>query len=193
MADGGSRRARRLSTPLVLASSSAMIAIGIAAFIGAHVGERVEEEERSRAALAALVVDDRSAEAVAESFLDAWRRRSWEAAARISVGAAHDAALEKRERDRVMNPEDREMAREVWERLASAPLEVEFVGSEELEGGAVALAGVASYDFMGAPYRREVRFEVEPHEGSPRAFRVRRMELGAVLTETPRLLEEATP
>ncbi|GAB4202903.1 MAG: hypothetical protein OHK0013_16580 [Sandaracinaceae bacterium] len=179
---------KRISTPLVLAASSGMIAIGLVAFFGAQTAEVVDQEEAARARLAALVLDDRTPEAVAESYLDAWRRRSWDDAARISVGEAREAALYKKQRDLEMDPTDRQMAREVWERLASMPLEVELSGSENLEGGAIALEGVAAYTFMGAPYRREVRWEVVP-EGT--LWRVRRMEHGEVLTETPPLLRGA--
>ncbi|MBN8613934.1 MAG: hypothetical protein J0L92_25275 [Deltaproteobacteria bacterium] len=182
-------REKRVSTPLVLAASSGMIAIGFVAVMGVQTAGRVENEEEERAQLAALVLDDRTEEAVAESYLDAWRRRAWDDAARVSVADAHDAALHKKQLDQEMDPTDRAMAREVWERLASAPLEVQFTGSEDLEGGAVALSGVAAYQFMGSPYRREVRWEVVPAEGDEQhLFRVRRMENGEVLSEIPGLL-----
>lgn len=170
-----------------------MIAIGVVAFAGTQLGERIEGEERARSELVALVVDDRSVEAVAESYLDAWRRRSWRAAEGISIDAAREAVREKRARDEAMDPEDRDMARGVWERLASAPLRVDFVASENLGEEAIALSGVANYDFMGNPYRREVRWEVVPAPDGSGHFRVRRMEMGEVLTETPRLLEGIEP
>jgi hypothetical protein len=176
---------KRISTPLVLAASSGMITIGLVAFFGTQTATVVEQEEAARERLAALVLDDRTPEAVAESYLDAWRRRSWDEAARVSVGAAREAALQKKQLDLEMDPTDRQMAREVWERLASAPLEVELSGSENLEGGALGLEGVAAYRFMGTPYRRVVRWEVVP-EGE--LWRVRRMEHGEVLSETPPLL-----
>ncbi|MFN7699102.1 MAG: hypothetical protein ACK5U8_14475 [Deltaproteobacteria bacterium] len=183
------RGEKRISTPLVLAASSGMIAIGLVAFMGVQTSRRVEDEQASRQELAALVLDDRTAEAAAESYLDAWRRRAWDDAARISVGEAREAALRKKRLDLEMDPTDRAMAREVWERLASAPLEVELSGSENLEGGAIALSGVASYRFMGSPYRREVRWEVVPEDvAGRRLYRVRRMDNGAVLSEVPALL-----
>ncbi len=186
-------RDKRISTPLVLAASSGMIAIGLVAFMGVQTVANVEEEDEERAVLAALVLDDRTAEAAAESYLDAWRRRAWDDAARISIGEAHEGALHKKQLDQDMDPTDRAMAREVWERLAGAPLEVEFTGSENLEGSAIALSGIAAYQFMGSPYRRAVRWEVVPaeetaEEGQQRLFRVRRMENGEVLTEVPALL-----
>lgn len=182
-------REKRISTPLVLAASSGMIAIGLVAFMGVSTVANVEEEHEERAQLAALVLDDRTEEAVAESYLDAWRRRAWDDAARMAVGEAHDAALHKKQLDLEMDPTDRAMAREVWERLASAPLEIEFTRSEDLEGDAVAISGVAAYQFMGSPYRREVRWEIVPQvEEGRRLYRVRRMDNGAVLTEVPSLL-----
>jgi hypothetical protein len=179
---------KRISTPLVLAASSGMIAIGLAAFFGVQTATVVEEEDAARAALAALVLDDRTPEAVAESYLDAWRRRAWDDAARVSVGEARESALHKKQLDQEMDPTDRAMAREVWERLAGAPMEVELTGSENLEGGALALDGIAAYQFMGAPYRRQVRWEVVP-EGE--LWRVRSMVNGEVLTATPPLLRGA--
>ena len=183
-------RDKRISTPFVLAASSGMIAIGLVAVFGVMTPGQIAQEEEQRVQLAALVLDDRTPEAVAESYLDAWRRRAWDDAARVSIGEAHEAALQKKQLDLEMEPTDRAMAREVWERLASAPLEVEFAGSENLEGGAVALSGVAAYRFMGSPYRREVRWEVEPYADATetRLYRVRRMENGEVLTEMPALL-----
>ncbi len=176
---------KRISTPLVLAASSGMIAIGLVAFFGIQTGAVIEEEEEARAELAALVLDDRTPEAVAESYLDAWRRRAWDDAARVSIGPAREGALQKKQLDLEMDPTDRQMAREVWERLASAPLEVEFVGSENRAGGALAIDGIAAYQFMGSPYRREVHWEIVP-EGE--LWRVQSMQNGEVLTETPALL-----
>ena len=186
-------REKRISTPLVLAASSGMIAIGLVAFMGVQTVQRVEDEQAQRVQLAALVLDDRTPEAVAESYLDAWRRRAWDDAARVSVGDANAAALQKKQLDLEMDPTDRAMAREVWERLAGAPLEVEFAGSENLEGGAIAISGIASYQFMGSPYRREVRWEIVPHDDATETtlYRVRRMENGEVLTDVPALLRGA--
>jgi hypothetical protein len=79
------------------------------------------------------------------------------------------------------------MAREVWERLSSAPMEVDFQGAENLDDhGGLYLHGIASYEFMNHPYRREVSWVVRP-EGS--LFRVESMENGRVLTAIPDILE----
>jgi hypothetical protein len=178
---------KRLPAPLVLAASSGMVAIGLAAFWAIDVPNEVGLEEQAQQQYAALTIDDRTPERVAQSYLDAWRRRQWDQAAGISIGAARTAALEKQAMDLDVEHEDRVMAREVWERLSSAPLEVEFTGSERLDqAGGLYLHGIASYEFMGAPYRREIGWVVRP-EGT--LFRVERMENGTVLTAVPRMLE----
>ncbi len=174
---------RKLSTPVVLASASAMVAIGIAALYAIDIPEEVAEDEAQRQEYAALVIDDRTPERVAESFLDAWRRRAWDQAAGISIGEAHESALNKQLMELDVAHQDRVMAREVWERLASAPLEVEFEGAENLDDhGGLYLHGIASYEFMHQPYRREMSWVVRP-QGS--LFRVESMENGRVLTTIP--------
>lgn len=182
-----SSKPKKLSTPLVLACSSAMVAIGIVALYAIDVPEELAEDEAQRQEYAALVIDDRTPERVAESYLDAWRRRAWDQAAAISIGEAHERALSKQRSDGEVEHQDRVMAREVWERLSSAPLEVDFQGSENLDSqGGLYLHGIASYEFMNHPYRREMSWVVRP-EGS--LFRVERMENGRVLTAVPELLE----
>jgi hypothetical protein len=178
---------KRVSAPLVLAASSGMIAIGVAAFWAIDTPAEVPLEDRAQQEYAALTIDDRTPERVATSYLDAWRRRQWDQAASISIGAAHEAALEKQAMDLDVEHEDRVMAREVWERLSSAPLQVDFTGHERLDDiGGLYLHGVAAYEFMGTPYRREIGWVVRP-EGD--LFRVERMENGTVLTAIPHLLE----
>lgn len=178
---------KRISTPMVLAGASAMVTVGLAAMYAIDVPTELAEDEAQRQEYAALVIDDRTPERVAESYLDAWRRRAWDQAAAISIGVAHDRALTKQAMDQDVHREDRVMAREVWERLASAPLEVDFQGAENLDDrGGLYLHGIASYDFMNHPYRREVSWVVRP-EGS--LFRVESMENGRVLTSIPDILE----
>ena len=183
---------KRISTPVVLAVSSGMVAVGLVAWFGvasmntSDVDDDMEDPEREYIALS---IDDRTPHRVAESYLDAWRRRAWTEAASISVGAAHTRALEKRVLDADIDPVDRVMAREVWERLAGAPLTVEFTDSsrtpEHGDPSDIVLEGVASYAFMNEPYRREVRWVVRP-EGE--LWRVVSMENGRVLTELPDIL-----
>jgi hypothetical protein len=181
------KKDRKLSTPLVLAVASAMVTIGIVALYAIDVPAEMAEEQAQREEYAALVIDDRTPERVAQSYLDAWRRRAWDQAASISIGEAHERAVTKQAMDQNVQHEDRVMAREVWERLAGAPLVVDFQRAESLDSvGGLYLHGVASYDFMNEPYRREVSWVVRP-EGS--LFRVERMENGRVLTAIPAILE----
>jgi hypothetical protein len=177
---------RRVSTPVVLAASSAMLAVGLIGFFyaGAIDVPRAPEGDLPDNYVA-LSIDDRTPERVAESFLDAWRRRAWDQAASIAVGEARESVLTKQAEDAEVDPVDRVMARDVWERLAGAPLEVEFSRSDVVEGGGLQLHGVASYDFMNEPYRREMTWVVRP-EGD--LWRVEHMEAGDVLTEIPELL-----
>jgi hypothetical protein len=172
---------------MVLAAASAMVTVGIAAMYAIDVPAEMAAEEQERQEYAALVIDDRTPERVAESFLDAWRRRAWDQAASISIGEAHERALSKQLAEQQVSHDDRVMAREVWERLASAPLTVDFNRAEMLDDhGGLSLHAVASYEFMGHPYRREMSWIVRP-EGT--LFRVESMENGRVLTEIPAILD----
>ena len=172
----------KLSTPLVLAAASTMIAIGVVAWVTSGTGGDAPAAEEA-AHVALLTIDDRTPERAAESFYDAWRRRAWDEAASIASGEAHAAALHKKALDAEVEDEDREMAQDVWIRLAGAELEMSFTGHEEVADGHLVLHAVASYDFAGEPYRRRVMFEVAP--ASATEWRVVRMELGQVLTDVP--------
>ena len=176
----------RMSGPMVLASSSTMIAIGLLAWFVARTPDQIAEERTQRVRLAELRIDDRTPEAVAESFLDAWRRRSWDEAERIAVGEARARVQEKRAGEEQVNSEDRAMAREVWQAMASAELVVSFQRSDLLEEGRMALRGLAAYDFVGRPYRREMEWLVV-REGE--VWRVERMVNGRVITPLPEVLE----
>lgn len=183
------KRERRLSTPMVLAASSAMVVIGLLAWMVSRAPEQARTEQAQRAQIAELRIDDRTPEAVAESFYDAWRRRAWDEAEGIAVGEARGRVQAKRAAESEVAPEDRAMARDAWLQLAGAPLTMFFQQSDTLEPDQrIALRGVAGYDVLGQPYRREVEFEVV-REGE--RWRVERMVPGRVLTETPALLRAA--
>jgi hypothetical protein len=176
----------RISTPVVLAASSTMVVIGLVAWMVGRAPEQAREEQAQRAVLSELRIDDRTAEAVAESFYDAWRRRAWDEAEGIAVGEARARVQAKRAAEADLNPEDREMAREAWQALAGAPLTVYFQQSDTLEEGQrIAFRGIAAYDLVGQPYRREVEFEVV-RQGE--VWRVERMEPGRVITDVPAIL-----
>jgi len=175
----------RISTPVVLTVASSMLVIGGIGFFYAGDGGPTRDDESLPSDYVALSIDDTTPERVAESFLDAWRRRAWDQAASISIGEAHEAVLTKQASDDEVDSTDRAMARQVWDRLAGAPLEVEFVRSDRTAAGGFELHGIASYDFMNAPYRRQMNWIVRP-EGE--LWRVEVMETGEVLTEIPDLL-----
>src|SRR5690606_25359823 len=94
----------------------------------------------------------------------------------------------KRAAEAEVNPADREMALEAWQALASAsPLSLYFQESSTIEEDRrIAFRGIAAYDLMGQPYRREVSMVVV-REGE--VWRVEEMEPGRVLTEVPALLK----
>lgn len=178
---------RTIPTPVVLAASSTMIVVGLVAWWIARAPEDARQEQALRAQAAELRIDDRTPEAVAESFYDAWRRRAWDEAEGIASGEARGRVQAKRAAEAEVSPEDREMAREAWQALASAPLTVYFQQSDTLEEGQrIALRGVAAYDLVGQPYRREVEFEVVR---SGEVWRVERMVPGRVITDVPELLK----
>jgi hypothetical protein len=162
-----------------------MIAVGLTALFVMRAPEQVRVDQQRRAQLSELRIDDRSPEAVAESFYDAWRRRAWAEAERIATGEARARVQAKRAAEDDVHPEDREMARQVWRTLAAAPLRVYFQQADLLDGG-IALRGIAAYDFVGRPYRREVEFLVV-QEGS--AWRVERMVPGRVITPLSDIVE----
>lgn len=177
----------RVSTPVVLATASTMLAIGLIAMVSmsgrSGAGGAIHADAGPD--FVALVIDDRTPERAAESYLDAWRRRAWDQAELVAIGEARARAAEKRAADAEIDPVDRAMARDVWARLAGAPLEVQFTQSDVLEGGGLLLHGIASYEFMNEPYRREMSWVVRP-EGE--LWRVESMEAGDVLTEIPEIL-----
>lgn len=178
---------RRISTPLVLAAASAMLAV--AAVVLVSMKDEVSEAPTVSAGDPPMI-DDSSPERVAESFYDAWRRRHWASALRISVGKARAAVREKQARDEAMPREERIVAERTWDALARAPLTLLLDEAEMLGDDRYRLRGTAEYQFVGHPYRRRVEFRIEP-DGT--AYRVAEMELGEVLTELPELFRGQNP
>jgi hypothetical protein len=179
---------KRISTPLVLAAASAMLAVAAVVFSSVQ-GEGAETEHAGGEA-DAFTVDDSSPERVAESFYDAWRRRRWAQAEQISVGRARAQVLDKRARDQALPREERIVAERTWDALARAPLTLLLDEAEMLGDERYRLHGTAEYQFVGHPYRRRVEFLIEP-DGD--AYRVAEMELGEVLTELPELFRGQNP
>ncbi|MGF1467504.1 MAG: hypothetical protein ACFCGT_15370 [Sandaracinaceae bacterium] len=181
---------RRLPTPLVLAVATAMIAVGVVAVVvGPDALSTPPEEDRRFVPATGFRIADSTPERAAETYYDAWRRRRWDAAGQVSVGEARRAVEAKRARDDALAPEERVVAARAWDALARAPLSLVLDRSEDLEDGALRLGGVAEYELVDRPYRREVSFEVVEADD---AYRVRRMELGEVLTDLPPILREAS-
>lgn len=178
---------RRVSTPLVLALASGMIAISIVV-IGGMAGDDGAPAPTD-AGPRALRIDDSTPEAAAESFYDAWRRREWRAALRVSVGEAQREARAKQARDEAMPHEERVVAERAWDAMANAPLHLALDEAEMLGGDRYRLGGTAEYSLVGRPYRRRVSFLVLPRDGR---YRVAQMELGEVLTELPPILRGDT-
>lgn len=173
-------RERRVSTPLVLAAASAMLAAAAVVWMSLAPDDPPEDAE-PRAANA-LIVDDSTPERAAESFYDAWRRRQWAQALEVSVGTAREEVVRKQARDEALPREERVVAERMWAALATAPLTLALDEAEMLGGGRLVLRGTAEYQFVNRPYRRRVEFEVVPHG---QRHRVARMQLGEVLTELP--------
>jgi len=196
---------RRLSTPLVLAGSSTMICVGLAAWwLAARPGgpgAGVRAEEKAAAPEAALELG--SAEATAETFLDAWRKRDHRVARALSVGEARDAVAARAAEDAALG-DDARAAAALWgmlagERLAFVPSAVETLDPTPSGGERLRLAGTAEGTFFEHPYKRRVTFEVRRAPGGDDAsidargervaapWRVERMVLGDQLVVPPAL------
>ncbi|HJL14788.1 MAG TPA: hypothetical protein RMH99_03980 [Sandaracinaceae bacterium LLY-WYZ-13_1] len=186
-------RERRVSTPLVLAAASAMLAVTAVVLVSLRPDAPEPDDGLAPADANAFSVDDSSPERVAESFYDAWRRRRWPQALEISVGRAREAVLEKQAGDEAMPREERIVAERTWDALAQAPLTLLLDEAEMLGDDRYRLHGTAEYQLVGHPYRRRVSFLVEPTDTSAQTYRVAEMDLGEVLTELPGIFRGANP
>lgn len=173
---------KRISTPLVLAAASGMIAIAFVVSLGMSAEEAPAVEALGPRE---LHIDDSTPEAAAESFYDAWRRRRWREASELSQGEAHAAVIRKQAADEALPNDERIIAERGWEALAHSPLSLALDSVDIHEDDRFTLVGVAEYQLVGRPYRREVGFEVQ---ATPGGYRVTEMHLGEVLTELPEIL-----
>lgn len=146
------RADRRVSTPLVLAASSLMLSLG-ALVLFAKRPTPPSSPDRP----ADLRIDQRTPEHAAESFLDAWRKRRFDDALRLSKGMAAEAVRAKKARDQALGAEAEDMLK-VWEQLAENRLELRVRESENLREARLALRGDAVGEFMGRPYQRPIEF-----------------------------------
>ena len=175
-----SERERRIPTPLVLAIASAMVCIGLVAVFMAQEDEPEDPDRPSR-----VTVDDRTPEAAAESFLDAWRKREHDVAASLAVGEALTAVRAREERDAHLSDQERDLQRQVWDAMATSRLDLFLRESENLPGGDLRLAGVAEGEFLERPYEREMEFVMKEVQG---AWRIESIHFGEILTELPAAL-----
>ncbi|NOY92344.1 MAG: hypothetical protein GXP55_14205 [Deltaproteobacteria bacterium] len=164
-------RDKRLSTALVLSASSAMVCVGVLAFLW-HTEPAPDPEQPS--APDTVEVRTQTPEDTAESFLDAWRKRDHEIAKQLSVGPAHEAVVGREQGDESLDEETRSIVK-VWNDMARDRLEFIPDESANLEDGKLLLAGQAEGEFLGRPYERRIRF-VLTH--GPEGYRVYDMQLG---------------
>lgn len=128
-------------------------------------------------------VDTSSAERAAESFLDAWRKRSHAQAIALSVGEARRAAKARRDEDAALDGDDRRMQK-VWNSLAAERLTFVPDTTEEPAPGRLVMHGTAEGTFFGGPYKRRVSFTASRVDGE---WRVAEMVLGEQLVAPPEL------
>ena len=174
----------RIPTALVLALVGAMLSVGGVAIYAALNAPPPRPEQTVSTEL-----DLSTPERAAESFLDAWRKRDHAGARAASVGAMLTEVEAREARDTHLTAEERDLKRQIWDQLAEDRLRLVLNESLRLDPDegreALALGGVARGRFLGEEYEREVSFElVEIEDG----WRVRSMELGAILSDAPDFL-----
>ena len=175
------KREERLPTPLVLALASAMVCVGVVAVVISRSGPAETEEQRA----SRVAVNDRTAEAAAESFLDAWRKREHDVARRLSIEAALRQVEAREQSDENLSEQERDLQRQVWDAMAATRLQLFLRESRNLPAGRLALAGVAEGEFLEQAYQREVEFVmVETTQG----WRVAEVAFGEILSDMPAAL-----
>lgn len=171
----------KLPTPLVLALASAMVCVGVVAVVISRSGPAETAEERA----SRVAVNDRTAEAAAESFLDAWRKREHDVARRLSMENALRRVEARRQSDENLSDQERDLQRQVWDAMAATRLQLFLRESRNLPQGRLALAGVAEGEFLEQAYQREVEFVmVETAQG----WRVAEVAFGEILSDMPAAL-----
>lgn len=167
---------RTLPTAMVLAVSSLMLSIGGFAFYFAGGGEERAAETRPAEPLRARR-DMTSPTTVAESFLDAWRKRDHETTLALSVEQARVEAEGRRDAEAALDDEARAVQAQLWPRIANTRLRVLVTRTSERGPGRTYLEGTAEGTFLDKPYVRRIAFEMlETREG----VRVSRMDLGTI-------------
>lgn len=152
----------RIPTPLVLVLSGTMLVIGALAFLSPHLGGEAGEPEEDTPGSTRPPVDvrDGTPEAVAETFLDAWRKRDYEVAMALSVARAAASVEARRRREQAMTAEEREGAAQLWNTMAEHRLTLEIHDRQAPDADHVVLAAVARGRFLNQEYANAVRFEL---------------------------------
>ncbi len=151
----------RIPTPLVLVLSGTMLAIGAAAFLSPRFSDGAEPEEELPGAVRPEVdVRRGTPEAVAETFLDAWRKRDYEVAMVLSVARAAAEVEARRRRESAMTEQERETAAMLRNTMAEHRLTLEIHEREAPDSDHVILAAVARGHFLNQDYANAVRFEL---------------------------------
>ncbi|MEM9074805.1 MAG: hypothetical protein AAGE52_40285 [Myxococcota bacterium] len=176
-------RERRISTPVVLIATSAMVCIGV---VGVVIGNQDDAPEEGAVPGVEVLVDTSTPERAAESFLDAWRKRAHPTALGLAVGLARDEVEERRDRDEALSDHERELKAQVWDAMAQDRLRLLFSEAENLDAGRLRLGGTTTGTFLGSPYEREMEFVMQP---SPEGWRVEAFRFGEILSEVPRNFE----
>jgi hypothetical protein len=177
---------RRLSTPVVLAAASAMLSIGVIAWVSTS-GDADPPPAEARSPNALDVAVDTSTPALAaESFLDAWRKRAHRDALALSAGEAHAAVEARASRDDQLSDEERAAKQQIWNAMAETRLRLMVDGSEDLPEGRVMIHGTAEGEFLERPYERRVSFVLSQVDGD---WKVERIEFGEIVSDVPDFLE----
>ena len=175
---------QRIATPVVLALASAMVSVG---FLAMSKRRFARPDHRASDPPAAEVdVRTRTPQQVAESFLDAWRKRNHPVAEQLAVGVALDEVEARRRQDATVTDPARNATEQVWQALAAHRLAFRVESREEKNGDHL-LQGQAEGEFMGRPYRRKVAFLMRQ---SAAGWRVAQMALGAQISEAPDFLQD---
>ena len=184
MSDQRKPTERRIPLPLVLAAASAMVCVGIVAWLASGPGADATEAETPDEL--DVRVDASSPALAAESFLDAWRKRSHQTALELSVGDAHTAVLNRLRSDELMSAEERAAKQKIWNDLATTRLSLMVDESENLPDGRVVIHGTAEGEFLDRPYAREIDFVTKRVAGK---WKVEDMQLGDITSDVPDFLE----
>lgn len=168
----------KIPTPLVLVLAGTMLAIGAAGVVYRQTAVPARDDSgptRLRAEPTPVRVVEDTPLTVAETFLDAWRKRDYGVAQRLSIGAAAAAVEARRRREASMPEEQRHAAAAVWNAMARERLTLEVRSTEE-DGATTHIAGVARGTFLEQEYANAIRFEiVQRGEGAEQVYRVASM------------------